>query len=53
MDKKILNRVGLAAAILLVPGGFILGATLAARHYRNRKAGETEPAAEAPDEKQP
>ena len=45
-----MNRVGLAAAILLVPGGFILGATLAARHYRNRKAGETEPAAEAPDE---
>ena len=53
MDKKILNRVGLAAAILLVPGGFILGATLAARHYRNRKAADAEPATAAPDEKQP
>ena len=36
MDKKTLNRVGLAAAILLVPGGLILGATLAARRYRKR-----------------
>ena len=36
MDRKILNRVGLAAAILLVPGGFILGATLAARRYRKQ-----------------
>jgi len=31
-----MNRVGLAAAILLVPGGLILGATLAARRYRKR-----------------
>ena len=47
MDRKILNRVGLAAAILLVPGGFILGATLAARRYRNRADGEgTEPASD-------
>jgi len=46
-----LNRVGLAAAILLVPGGFILGATLAARHYRNRNAAKSEPEAEpAPTE---
>ena len=36
MDRKTLNRVGLAAAILLVPGGLILGAGLAARHYRKR-----------------
>jgi len=36
MDRKTLNRVGLAAAILLVPGGLILGATLAARRYRKR-----------------
>jgi hypothetical protein len=41
MDRKTLNRVGLAAAILLVPGGLILGATLAARRYR--KPSETEP----------
>jgi hypothetical protein len=37
MDRKTLNRVGLAAAILLVPGGFILGATLAARRYRKQQ----------------
>ena len=36
MDRKTLNRVGLAAAILLVPGGLILGAALAARRYRQR-----------------
>ena len=36
MDRKTMNRVGLAAAILLVPGGLILGATLAARRYRKR-----------------
>ena len=49
MDKKTLNRIGLAAAILLVPGGFILGATLAARRYRNRADGEgTEPASNDP-----
>lgn len=35
MKKETLNKAGLAAAILLLPGGFILGATLAARHYRN------------------
>jgi len=38
MDKKTLNRIGLAAAILLVPGGLILGAGLAARRYRKRAA---------------
>jgi hypothetical protein len=36
MDKKILNRVGLAAAILLVPGGLVLGAAYAAHRYRKR-----------------
>jgi hypothetical protein len=36
MDRKTLNRAGLAAAILLVPGGLLLGAALAARRYRNR-----------------
>ena len=36
MDKKTLNRVGLAAAILLVPGGLVLGAAIAARRYRKR-----------------
>jgi len=38
MDNKILNRAGVAAAILLVPGGFILGATLLARRYRQQAA---------------
>ncbi|WCM26450.1 hypothetical protein NDN01_20980 [Sphingomonas sp. QA11] len=38
MDRKTLNRLGLAAAILLVPGGFILGATLAAQRYRKQHA---------------
>ncbi len=46
MDKKTLNRIGLAAAILLVPGGLILGATLAARRYRKRDA---EPVKADPD----
>lgn len=31
MDRKDWNRIGLAAAVLLVPGGFLLGATLLAR----------------------
>jgi hypothetical protein len=45
MDRKTLNRVGLAAAILLVPGGLILGAALAARRYRQRvDEAETAPA---------
>lgn len=30
------NRVGLAAHILLGPGGFVLGAALAARWWRRR-----------------
>lgn len=38
MERKTLNRLGLAAAILLVPGGFILGATLAAQRYRKQQA---------------
>lgn len=35
--KDIYRNAGLAAVILLAPGGFILGATLAARHYRNKR----------------
>ncbi|MCM8730436.1 hypothetical protein ACFO8O_05570 [Hephaestia sp. GCM10023244] len=38
MDRKNWNRLGLAAVILLAPGGFILGATLAARKWRERQA---------------
>jgi len=40
MDRKTLNRVGIAALILLAPGGFVLGASLAARAWRKRQAGE-------------
>ncbi|WP_230629531.1 hypothetical protein [Sphingomonas sp. Leaf37] len=38
-------QVGLAALVLLAPGGFILGATLVANHYRKRRttAAETPP----------
>jgi hypothetical protein len=32
------NKAGLAALILLAPGGFILGFTLAARHYGKRSS---------------
>jgi hypothetical protein len=49
MDRKILNRLGLAAAILLVPGGFILGATLAARRYRKQAEPVDETSAKASD----
>lgn len=36
MEKHIWKKAGLAAVILLAPGGFILGATLAANHYRRK-----------------
>ena len=32
------KHVGLAATIMLAPGGFILGGALAWRYYRKRKA---------------
>jgi hypothetical protein len=38
MDRKTLNRIGIAAVILLAPGGFVLGASLAARRWRQRGA---------------
>ena len=38
MEKATLHKAGLAAVILLAPGGFILGATLAARYWQRRKA---------------
>ena len=34
MDRKDWNRVALTAAVGLVPGGFLLGAALAARRLR-------------------
>jgi hypothetical protein len=45
MDRKDWTRIGVAATVLLVPGGFVLGAVLAARRYRAAqatKAGEAD-----------
>ena len=36
MDRKEWNRIGLAAAVILVPGGFLLGAAVAARRLREK-----------------
>ncbi|MFZ5796752.1 MAG: hypothetical protein ACRCS5_02855 [Sphingomonas sp.] len=41
------NRIGLAAAVVLVPGGFLLGAALMARRYRQKSVGDSAAAAEA------
>jgi len=38
MIGKSAGRIGLVAVVALAPGGFILGAVLAARHYRNRRS---------------
>ena len=46
MKKETLNKLGLAAVILLAPGGFILGATLAANHYRRKARKPADPPAE-------
>ena len=37
MGRSSFNKIGLAAVILLAPGGFILGASLAAHHYRKKQ----------------
>lgn len=36
--NKVLGRAALAAVILLAPGGFVLGTTLAVRHWRKKRA---------------
>lgn len=36
MDRKDWTRIGLAAAVVLVPGGFLLGAALAAQRLREK-----------------
>jgi hypothetical protein len=51
MDKKLWNRIGLVATVCLVPGGFILGATLAARRYRQQQ--DEKAAAEAEERDRP
>lgn len=54
MDRKDWNRIGLVAAVLLVPGGFLLGGAMAARRYRQAKDDTDEPAVDdaAPDSDQ-
>ncbi|MEG3088469.1 hypothetical protein [Sphingomonas sp. PB4P5] len=37
MDKKTWNKAGLAAVIVLAPGGYILGATLGLRYWQKRR----------------
>lgn len=36
MREGLLPKVGLAAVVLLAPGGFVLGAALAAKWWRER-----------------
>ena len=50
MKRETLNKLGLAAVILLAPGGFILGATLAANHYRKKAQGAGATTEEKADE---
>lgn len=45
MSKENLRKAGWVAVMLLVPGGMILGAAVAARHYR-KKAAEQQPDAD-------
>ncbi|WP_170318326.1 hypothetical protein [Sphingomonas sp. PAMC 26621] len=37
MDRKDWTRIGVAAAVVLVPGGFMLGAVLAARRLQQAR----------------
>ncbi|SFR76675.1 hypothetical protein [Sphingomonas jatrophae] len=37
MDQDRYRKIGLAAVVLLAPGGFILGAGLAAQYLRRRQ----------------
>lgn len=47
-EKTNWRRIGLTAAVLFVPGGFLLGGALAARRYR-RDAGAAGEAETMPD----
>lgn len=44
MDRRDWTRIGAAAVVLLVPGGFALGAVLAARRYRAARAAKADEA---------
>jgi len=35
--NNLLGKIGLAAVILFAPGGFLLGAAMAADHFRKRR----------------
>ncbi|MGY2734242.1 hypothetical protein ACVWYO_001916 [Sphingomonas sp. UYP23] len=48
MERKDWNRVALTAAVVLVPGGFLLGAALAARRLRERVRDKPEVAPDEP-----
>ncbi len=37
MRNDLLGKFGLAALILFAPGGFLLGAAMAADHYRKKR----------------
>ena len=37
MRTKVFGKFGLAAVVLFAPGGFLLGAALAAEYYRNKR----------------
>ncbi|WP_242185030.1 hypothetical protein [Sphingomonas sp. CARO-RG-8B-R24-01] len=50
MDRKDWTRIGVVAAVLLVPGGFVLGGLLATRRYRAAQAAKAmEPSGSARD----
>ncbi|MDB5674672.1 MAG: hypothetical protein JWM65_1654 [Sphingomonas bacterium] len=47
MERKTLNKAGLAALVVLAPGGMILGGLLAWRAYRKRAEQAAKDAPEA------
>ncbi|MDQ2877540.1 MAG: hypothetical protein M3R41_00490 [Pseudomonadota bacterium] len=47
MDRKKTSQAGLAALVVLAPGGFVLGAVLAARYWRARREKGREKGADA------
>ena len=51
MERKDWTRIGVAAAVLLVPGGFVLGGLLAAQRYRAARAAKAVEALDGGDER--